>query len=213
MIAISMRMTRHTYPDGTAETRDALARDWWRFLRAALPDVPVMPVPNTGGRAVSLLEELPVSGLILSGGDDWGAFPERDATERELLLWAERMSLPVLGVCRGAQVINRALGGATGSGFAERHVRTRHAVRVEAWPGALPCPAALEVNSFHAHGIEARGLAPGLTVRAVAGDGSVEAFTGDSGRLTGVMWHPEREAEAQAHDVRLFQQCFRQARQ
>lgn len=212
MIAISMRMTRHKYSSGDEEKRDALAQDWWSFLRTALPGVSVIPVPNIGGQAVALLQELPISGLVLSGGDDWGVFPERDATEQELLLWAERMSLPVLGVCRGAQVINRALGGTTGSGFAERHVHTRHAIRVEAWPGGLSCPTSLNVNSYHACGMEAAQLAPGLLAWAVAEDGSVEAFTDDSGRLTGVMWHPEREAEAQEHDVRLFQHCFRRVR-
>lgn len=212
MIAITMRMMRHVYPGGSEEKRDALAQNWWGFLRTALPGISVVPVPNMGGQAVALLQELPIDGLILSGGDDWGVFPERDATEREMFLWADRMSLPILGVCRGAQVINRLMGGKTSSGFEEHHVGTRHAVRVTPWPGSLPCASSLEVNSYHACGIEAAQLAPVLKPWAVAEDGSVEAFTGDNGRLTGIMWHPERETVPQEHDVRLFQHCFRQVR-
>lgn len=211
MIAISMRMMRHLYPDGGEEKRDALAQDWWRFLRAALPDVSVMPVPNIGGQVTALLQELPISGLILSGGDDWGVFPERDATERELFLWAQRMSLPVVGVCRGAQVLNLLMDGRISSGFGKKHVKTRHLIRIEQdephWPAM-----SRDVNSYHNCGMAKEDLASALTPWAVAEDGSVEAFTGYNGRLTGIMWHPERENEAHEHDIRIFQHYFRQVR-
>ncbi len=206
MIAISMRAVRHIYPGGGEEMRDALARNWWRFLEQALPGVPVAPLPNIGGLAADMLQCLPVTGLILSGGDDWGVFPERDAAERELFLLARRASLPVLGVCRGAQVVNRLMGGNTGTGFGQKHAGTRHIVRISPGGGWLPESArSLEVNSYHNCGIERQDLAPGLTPWAFADDGSVEAFGDADGRLAGIMWHPEREAEARAHDIHLFQ--------
>ena len=210
MIVISMRMTRHVYPGGSEEKRDALAHDWWRFLHTALPGVPVLPMPNIGGRAVALLHELPIRCLVLSGGDDWGVFPERDATERELVLWAERMSIPVLGVCRGAQVLNRIRGGRIRSGFDESHVGTHHSIRVEACPHGH-WPPELEVNSYHACGISAEDLAPGLNAWATAEDGSVEAFSSPDGKQVGNLWHPERETVAREHDMHLFQHLNRVA--
>lgn len=212
MIAISMRMMRHVYSGGSEEMRDALAHDWWRFLREALPDAPFVPVPNIGGQAVALLQQLPVTGIVLTGGDDWGVFPERDATEKEMVLWAERVSLPIVGVCRGAQVLNRLMGGRISSGFAERHVKTRHVVKIEACPSGPHWPAtSREVNSYHNCGMAKADLAPALTPWATAEDGSVEGFSGDQGRVTGIMWHPERERVAQEHDIHLFQQLLKRA--
>lgn len=206
MIAITMRMMRHSYPGGTQEVRDALAQDWWSFLNRALPGVPVLPLPNIGREAVALAQALPVSGLILTGGDDWGLFPRRDATEEALFRWAERQALPVLGVCRGAQIINRFMGGHTGTGFGTKHAGARHALHVV--PRAREpqlSTAPLEVNSWHNGGIRQDDLAPGLSPWAFAPDGSVEAFCSAEGGITGIMWHPEREPTAQAHDIHLFQ--------
>lgn len=210
MFAISMRMMRHSYPGGSQEVRDALAQDWWRFLEQALPGMPVLPLPNRGREAVALVQALPVSGLIFSGGDDWGLFPQRDATEEALFQWAKRQNLPVLGVCRGAQIINRFMGGHTGAGFGAKHAGTRHTLSL------MPCAGgpqlsitSLEVNSYHNDGIGQDDLAPALSPWAVAPDGSVEGFSSADGRMTGIMWHPEREIEAQAHDIHLFQALMR----
>lgn len=213
MIAVSMRMAQQLYPGGEREIRDALARDWWRFLGEALPDISFVPVPNIGGQAVALLQQLPVTGIVLTGGDDWGVFPERDATEKELVLWAERMSLPIVGVCRGAQVLNRLMGGGISFGFAERHVRTRHVVRVKPYVNGPQWPvASLEVNSYHNCGMAKADLAPALTPWATVEDGSVEGFSDDQGRVMGIMWHPERERVAQEHDIHLFQQHLKQVK-
>lgn len=201
MLAISMRMMRHTYPGGM-EIRDALAGEWWHFLEQALPNIPVIPLPNIGQRIAVWLQKLPVSGLILSGGDDWGVFPQRDATEREMVCWAESRGLPILGVCRGAQVLNRLMGGQTGTGFGAQHAGTRHIIHSMGRP--ICRQTSLEVNSYHNCGIRQTDLAPGLIPLALADDGSIEAFSSADGRLTGIMWHPEREAMAQEHDIHLF---------
>lgn len=206
MIAISMRMTRHIYPGGGEEVRDALAHDWWRFLETALPGMRVFPVPNIGESVERLVQELPLTGLILSGGDDWGVFPQRDLTEKTLVRWAERRQLPILGVCRGAQVLNLLLGGRVAPGFGTAHVRTRHALQTYSRNGApMRAGASVEVNSYHSCAIRQEDLAPALTPWAVAGDGTVEGFCRSDGRIMGILWHPERETTAQTHDIHLFQ--------
>ena len=209
MIALSMRMTRTTYPDGGEELRDALAHDWWRFFQAVLPDMPVLPIPNIGENVENFLHSVPLTGIVLTGGDDWGVFPQRDMTEELLFHWAARLGLPVLGVCRGAQVINRLLGGKTGTGFEEGHVRTRHSVAIRT---GAHCPLqntpSLEVNSYHMLGINQENLALGLEAWALASDGSVEAFTGEQGSVMGIMWHPEREKVPSDNDVCLVRHLF-----
>lgn len=210
MLAVSMRMTRAHYPGGKEELRDALAHDWWRFFQAALPNTPVLPTPNTGKRIETFLHAFPVAGLVLSGGDDWGVFPQRDMTEELLFHWAVRRSLPVLGVCRGAQVINRLMGGKTRTGFDEKHVRTRHTVQsCQSEAGLRWKKASFEVNSFHSNGIDAQDLASGLYCAARAEeDGSVEAFATPNGRVIGIMWHPEREETPAEHDLYLVRHLF-----
>jgi len=78
-----------------------------------------------------------------------------------------------------------------------------HPVAVEpAWRDLYG--AEVPVNSFHAQGIPAAALAPGLVAAARDRDGNVEAFHGAARPLAAVMWHPER-AGAPAADRLLFE--------
>jgi len=203
-IAVTMRRMLVDYPNGAREERDALAADWGRFLAEALPEAVWLPLPNLGEHAVSLAKSLNVTGLILSGGEDWGASPARDETERALLEWARHKRLPVLGVCRGAQVMQIASGGtmpcpATGHAGTRHRVRLPHGVR--------------EVNSFHKLGIPAGKLAPGFAAAAITEDGMwVEAFRHVALPWAGLLWHPEREAEAAPEDRLLLRRLFLELR-
>ena len=110
MLGITMRVMRHAYPD-TVEERDALARDWPRFLGKVFPGESLLYLPNIGAEITGFAAVPGLGGLIFSGGEDWGLVPARDATEAALFAWAREAGLPVFGVCRGAQVINRLMGG------------------------------------------------------------------------------------------------------
>lgn len=209
MIAVSMRMVRTLYPNGSEELRDAIAHDWWRFFHAVLPGVPILPVPNIGLQVCALLEYVPVTGIILTGGEDWGIFPQRDATEECLIRWAERRSIDILGVCRGAQVINQIMGGRLSTDFLQNHMCTRHTIwPCEPFDRSQSSATFREVNSFHNHGMTPTDIAMALHPFAVAGDGSVEGFCSSDGRVTGIMWHPEREIIPHEHDVNLMQRLL-----
>ena len=205
MLGITMRVMRHTYSSGAVEERDALARDWPRFLRQVFPQEPLFYLPNVGAEIVDYVAGAGLSGLIFSGGEDWGLVQERDATEAALFAWALEAGLPVFGVCRGAQVINLLMGGRLTA--CEGHVALRHTVE-------LACPVAgsprHEVNSFHAQAISPKGLPPGLKALALAPEGTVEAFTSADGRIAAVMWHPEREARPAPLDTALLRACLGQ---
>jgi putative glutamine amidotransferase len=159
-----------------------------------------------------------VDGLLLAGGADvdpsaYGAelrpetgptTPERDRFELALVRRALARALPVLGVCRGMEIMNVALGGTLVQHLDEtdRHRHTPgafgdHEVRLE--PGSLVAAAAgaerLTVKSHHHQGVDSLGralIASGWSV----GDDLVEAIELPDHRFAlGVLWHPEEGGE------------------
>lgn len=162
-----------------------------------------------------------LDGLLLSGGADvtpsvYGAEPDgngdyqalRDRLELELVHGARRRDLPVLGICRGLQLVNVAAGGTL-----HQHVpdharydvdpdRRVHEVRLEpesvlgalyGGTGATGRPedpgGGLRVNSLHHQTVDRVGR--GLRVVARAADGTVEGLESDDGGVLAVQWHPE----------------------
>ncbi len=180
------------------ERRDCLDQAWTKFL-AACGLLPVL-LPNVTEAALALCEMTGIAGVVLSGGNDLavlgGDAPERDAVESALLDWAERRGLPVLGVCRGMQVIQQRF--AVPLRRVEGHVVKRQVIRIEGDPR--------EVNSYHC--FAAFDSRPPLDVWAVAGDGVVKAIRHSVKPMTGIMWHPERLTPFSPADVELFRQLF-----
>ncbi len=176
------------------ERRDCLDQAWARLLtrHGMLP----VPLCNAVEDVEPYLGELRLDGIILTGGNDLGhlpgarnAAPERDAFERRALAAAAARDLPVLGVCRGMQMMVAAAGGELRP--VEGHAGTRHAVSVR--PPAAGCLGAREtVNSYHDYCVPAGGLGPDWGAAAAAPDGSVEAMVHRRLRQWAVMWHPER---------------------
>jgi len=173
---------------GRSETRDALDQAWQGTLdRLAGAAVEMLPVPNRSASVATLAASLTPDLIVLSGGNDIGLAPERDAVERALLQYACAEGVPVLGVCRGMQMMQVAAHGELQS--VHDHVARVHAL--EALPGA-DGPAAFPVNSFHNFGISERAVAPGYGALYRHADGTVEAMRHAELPWLGVMWHPER---------------------
>jgi len=152
--------------------------------------------------------------LVLSGGGDidperWNGptetsymvSSERDSFEFALLEAAVTAGIPVLGICRGLQVINVFFGGtlvphldeSTGDGHSKSapdRTQTRHAIRCEADSILFDLygPTAM-VNSFHHQAVDQPGH--GVKVSAYSPDGTVEGIEDTSGLIVGVQWHPE----------------------
>lgn len=184
------------------ERRDCLDQRWSELLlsRGLLP----VPLFNLAGDVGPYLEALALDGVILTGGNDLvepdqdGGAPERDRFERALLAWCGERRIPVLGVCRGAQLLGVFHGGALRR--IAGHVACRHAVirttgELASRGGrvARRWPARFEVNSYHAFALASRGLGPRLRPLALAEDGGVEAIGHVELPQLGIMWHPERE--------------------
>jgi N5-(cytidine 5'-diphosphoramidyl)-L-glutamine hydrolase len=180
------------------ERRDCLDQSWTRFL-SACGLLPVL-LPNVTEAALALCDGAGIAGMVLTGGNDLavlgGDAPERDAVENALLDLAERRGLPVLGVCRGMQVIQQRF--AIRLRRVDGHVAQRQVIRIDGAPR--------EVNSFHQ--FAAFDSRPPLDVWAVAADGVVKAVRHSARPITGIMWHPERCVPYAPADVNLFCQVF-----
>lgn len=150
------------------------------------------------------------------------ADPARDWTELTLVHWAIADHKPLLGVCRGVQLINVALGGSLYQHVPEQlaspikhdcfpaapdYLRDFLAHPVRAIPDSrlhhLLGDQDVLVNSMHHQAV--KRLAPGLRASAFAPDGLIEAVEGHNGHyLVGVQWHPEELAESHESQRRLF---------
>lgn len=201
LVAVTQRVV--TVP-AYHERRDALDQRWVSFLAAA--GLVPLPVPNNVAAALSLVETAKPEGLVLTGGNDiaplGGDAPERDETEQTLVAWAQSHHLPVIGICRGFQMLVHLLGGdlAPISG----HVARPHSI-------TLADQSHRMVNSFHNWGIS-RLPSDWQPFAWMQEDGSIEAARDITGRQLGLMWHPERAPVSDPADIYLFRTQFRGSR-
>lgn len=204
------------------------------YVRALLAagGVPLILSPLMGASlAGSALDGC--DGLLLTGGEDidpswYGAVPspllsppsqERDLFELALFAVARQRQLPILGICRGIQLINVALGGTLFQDLpSERpgsvdHSPSRardarsHAVRLQRGSRAAAALGGTEVTVNSVHHQAIKELAPGLIATGWSGDGLIEAAETkpDGSWILGVQWHPEEMCpDRQAPDHGLF---------
>ena len=192
VVAISQRVD--VFPE-RGESRDALDQRLVAFLLAA----GCLPVPVPNGMCRRALEDwlgaVAPRAILLSGGNDIGQCTTRDLTEGRLLEHARSASLPVLGICRGMQMIAHWSGGAlkpvTG------HVRVRH---------PLSGQINVQVNSYHR--LTLADCPDGFEVLARSEDGEIEAIRHASLSWEGWMWHPEREDVFALHDLQRLKSLF-----
>lgn len=180
------------------EPRDVVAHDWYRFIADAFPAAKWMLLPNLGEESVAFAAGWGITGLILTGGDDIGVEPRRDASERALLDHAIDHDLPALGICRGLQLMVKHFGGRVAHDASGRHVATDHAVVIGANEFGFEPGAPIVVNSFHDNVILSAGE---LQPFATDEQGHIEAAYSPQHRLAGLMWHPERNRPAHPHDL------------
>ncbi len=181
--------------------------------------IPVLLPPGEPESAV-LLERL--DGLIFAGGGDvdpawydgklheavYNVDAERDRSEIDLAKKVVQSQLPVLGICRGTQVINVALGGTliehvpdeVGEAVAHRlppRRPTEHPVQLEPRTKLAAILGQAEITPASWHHQAVRRPAPGMRVAARAPDGVIEALEmPDHPWLIAVQWHPELGTDA-----------------
>lgn len=184
-VAVSLRVD---VIESYGETRDALDENLYRWLTKAgcLP----VPVPNTlveDNTLETWFEKINPEAIVLSGGNNIGDFTNRDETERYLLGKAKERHIPVLGICRGMQMM--AVWAGEELQPVKGHVRTRHKLTAETGRFSMPDT----VNSYHDFGL--MEVPENFEVIARTEDGVIEAMRHKELPMEGWMWHPEREKE------------------
>jgi len=177
-----------------------------------------------------------VDAFLLSGGGDIdpneykgkahskvdGVDPDRDDMEFEIINIARKHSIPLLGICRGCQVMNVALGGTLFTDIADQyqtdiqHSNTdfnkiihTNTIQKGTKLSTIISSSTIHVNSLHHQGIEHTGS--GLIVNALASDGFIEGIElAENGYFQGVQWHPEALPEETAAQE-LFKSFIRAA--
>jgi putative glutamine amidotransferase len=198
--------------------------------------MPVLIPPGEPNLAALLAR---VDGLILAGGGDMDPAlyngsphetiymidPERDGSELALVQWVVQSETPTLGICRGAQVINVALGGTliehlpdeVGEEVLHRlppRKPAQHHIEVASDSKLAGILDAEHVASISWHHQAIRQPASGLQVVAQAPDGTIEAAEKpDHPWLVAVQWHPELTAAEDPVQQRLFDALVAAARQ
>ena len=190
--------------------------------------IPVLLPPTRQGHGELLSA---VDALVLTGGADveparYGARshpsvsaqPGRDTFEFALLDFAFARDIPVLGVCRGMQVINIALGGTLIQHLPDQTGTTTHrpapgrlgTSRITLAPGSLAAAIFGAETSCRCHHHQAVDhLGDGVRPIGWADDGTIEAIHRSANRFVlGVQWHPEEQPD----DLRLFTALVDEAR-
>jgi len=188
------------------EPREGLALSWGDFLREALPGCVWVALPNTGESIVRTVDELGLNGLILTGGEDTGVYPQRDESEMALIAHAMQKDIPLMGICRGLQMLNAYFGGKLVACSNGEHVGVRHDVSLAENP--FCGIGRLEVNSFHSNGISSDDLPEALVPFASDSSGLIEGVYSTQHKVAGLMWHPERETEFVESDMAIFRKFF-----
>lgn len=211
-----------------------------KYLTAAFEGCGALPIiVPTLSNSVQLDAFLDlVDGVILTGDqsniapDNYGATgdsqshgpfdPQRDISAFHLVNAARKRKLPLLGICRGMQEVNVALGGTIRTGFAGSADHPDHphlpkftdpdliyqeahpvSVNFETQLGAAIGKPRVLVNSVHVQAVDE--LAKDLTPVALSDDGIIEAFEHSSGEfIIGVQWHPEYRATEKPLSAALF---------
>ena len=185
--------TRVVNAEGYEEKRDALAQDWTTFLDNA-GMIPVL-IPNNLSNVSLFLDDMNLDGIILSGGDNIGENIDRDNTEKEIIKFGIDHKLPICGVCRGMQVLNKFFNGKMSSSKNDEHVGEEHEVSIlNKSISDLLKQNKIIVNSYHQNIININDVGKPLISFAIhKKDNTVEGFIHEDLSIMGVMWHPERE--------------------
>jgi putative glutamine amidotransferase len=204
-IAFTQRLVENeSYP----EMRDALDVRWAEFC-AELHVLPVILPSSFNFR--EYFEAVEISGVVFTGGNDLYSVSKeplslkRDIFETSLLQFAIENNIPVLGVCRGMQLIADYFGATLRN--VEGHIASKHEIVVAADCNYFESSSSqVIVNSYHSYAVTT--LPECLLKAASSKNGIIEAIEHTHLPIAAQMWHPERQIPFHLHDLDLFKKIF-----
>lgn len=206
-ITITQRLIKN---NGYYEIRDTLDVRWAKLCEK-LNYIPVL-LP-TCYDFKPYFRSLKIGGIILTGGNDLSLLSpddelsgKRDAFEKKLIRFGIQKKIPIIGVCRGMQIIADYFHG----GFKKvlNHTGTKHKLTVSDLSKYKDILKKFtSVNSYHNYGI--KNLSADFVISAKSEDGIIEAIEHKKYRIFGQMWHPERENPFRETDLNLIKKLFK----
>jgi putative glutamine amidotransferase len=217
-------------PHSLSQERDYINHEYVTSILKADAVPVLLPILNQR-EAIRRQVEL-VDGILISGGYDVypllygeephirleGICPERDEYEIEVIKIADQLKKPILGICRGLQILNVAFGGTLYQDLSlyEQKIDIQHSQKsrldipfhtVDLIPNTKLCEifgeSFIVTNSSHHQAV--KKLAPGFIVNAKAKDQLIEGIEKpDSPFVLGVQWHPEMMTERHPIMMKLF---------
>ena len=197
IVAVSTRITEES---NYYEIRDSISHDLIKGfeLNGYIP----LLIPNSSIEPKQYYKKIKFNLLILSGGDDLivenkitninKEKHKRDLVEVKFLKFCIAKNIPVIGICRGMQLINIFFDGSITSLNNKNHTNTNHKVKIEKDAKSLFPSEVFFVNSFHENVVLKRDISSQFLPLMYAEDESVEAFVHKKYPILGVMFHPER---------------------
>lgn len=158
--------------------------------------IPIL-IPSKINNINLFLNKASLDGFILSPGGDPFENTIRKKNEHKLIKYSIQKKKPILGICRGAQVLNIFFGGKLKR--VKNHVRKNHRLY-----GQLVKSKKVIVNSYHNLGFNNELLGKNLKIEAYTKDNVVECFRHKKHRILGIMWHPERYNKIKNFDKKIL---------
>lgn len=188
-IALTQRIFKN---ESYFEIRETLDTNWGKLFDKFEFEPLILPIEFG-------FKKLKFDGLILTGGNDLSSISndeideKRDVFEKSLLEYCIKNQIPVLGICRGMQVINEYFGGNLKK--VKNHTAVKHIL-----------DNGKEVNSYHNYAID--NLGEGLKTIAHSEDGVVEIIQHEKHKIYAQMSHPERNAPFDEAEMDLIRSYF-----
>lgn len=221
--------------NGTGSSKVTIAYDYITAVDMA-GGVPLL-LPSLKNEESICRQVMSLDGVILSGGGDvypplYGEEPhgligfvdrQRDEYELKIVEYAVEMKKPLLGICRGMQVINIAFGGnlyqdiSCASKDCVQHIQNSlhalvwHTVDIAPETVLSGIVKSREIKTNSSHHQVVKNIAPGFVVNARSKDGLIEGIEKmDCDFILGVQWHPERMAAQDSSMLEIFKMFLAQ---
>ena len=199
---------RNDYLNDRDERRDSIDTAIYKLL-TEINLIPI-PIPNSHlyiENIDKIFNSEDIKCVLLTGGNDLSALSEkgaknihpiRDEVEISLIKFCIKNNIPIIGICRGFQLIANYLGGNIEP--IDGHVKTIHEIKLS------ENSKNINVNSFHSFGLKNKNLPSNIeTLGLHIRDNTIECFkTFKPFRSLNFMWHPERSNGARLDSIELI---------
>ena len=188
------------------EYRDELDQNWSNLfgkigiLQIILPN-------NSELIKRGAIDDLNLTGVILSGGEfeenneNNVGLKNRNEFENNLISYCIDNKIPILGVCRGMQILNNFFGGKLEK--IDDHVGKYHDIN-----NFSKLPISKKVNSYHEFKLNKEKLPENFEIIATDLNGEIESILDKKNNFLGIMWHPERNDPFDKNDIYLLKEFF-----